>query len=228
MDWTHAIENNRTVLVRIIATLVAMIEAQGGAALVPMSVHRAMVKLLRPTESAVRRLILIAARKLVALPANEKPIATRKWSEGFVIAPGKDCKRRASFRLFDPVRQFGGIHDGPPPQEWAKMPVIRTVNFDPRIPAFLRGNASTVAVPRGFVSVLNISGRIAAVAHAVNHIPREARRLMRLLNKADQDKRRLVLRPGPPPGGVKKPRDELHLVLKECHALARQALSDSS
>lgn len=229
MDWARAIDINRAVLLRIIATLVAMIEAQGGVALVPVPVHRAMVRLLRPAESAVRRLILIAARKVVVMPALQKPVAVREWPDGLVIARATERKRRAAFRLFDPIRQFGGIRDGAPGPGLAKFPVIRTIGLDPRIPAFLRGEApKPPSLPAGFISVQKISSRIAAVSHAVNNIPREAKRLMRLLGKSAPDKRKPVLRPGPPPGGVKKPRDEIHLVLKECHALARHALSDSS
>jgi hypothetical protein len=36
------------------------------------------------------------------------------------------------------------------------------------------------------------------------------------------------LRPGPPPGHRRKPKDEIDFVLKECHALARDVLGEDS
>jgi hypothetical protein len=66
MDWVRAIEINHSALSRIVAALVAMLELAGknAAERLPMPLYRAVVRVLRPAESAVRRLIIIAARGL--------------------------------------------------------------------------------------------------------------------------------------------------------------------
>ena len=94
MDWNLAIEKNREALTRIVASLVAMVAANGGSAggrftffpqkgseasgqaqaeesklspapTLPRHLHRFVLRLLRPAEAAARRLVIIAARGLV-------------------------------------------------------------------------------------------------------------------------------------------------------------------
>jgi hypothetical protein len=81
MDWTAAIEKHRDALKGIVAALVAMAGVAGlGAGLVsrdrgdapamlPRHLHRAVLRLLRPAESAARRLVIALARGLPAPPA---------------------------------------------------------------------------------------------------------------------------------------------------------------
>ena len=67
MDWDLAIKRHSEALKGIIAGLFAMLELAGDVtvARIPQSLHRAVRRVLRPAESAVRRLIVIAARGLV-------------------------------------------------------------------------------------------------------------------------------------------------------------------
>ncbi len=66
MDWNAAIEKNREALKRILAALVAMAGlADCRAGTLPRHLHRAVLRLLRPAESAARRLVIVAARGLV-------------------------------------------------------------------------------------------------------------------------------------------------------------------
>jgi hypothetical protein len=79
MDWTAAIEKHRDALKGIVAALVAMAGVAGlGAGLVshgdapatlPRHLHRAVLRLLRPAESAARRLVIVLARGLAHPPA---------------------------------------------------------------------------------------------------------------------------------------------------------------
>ena len=64
MNMSLAIERNRKPLLRIVATLFAMIGLVEGATVERLSspVYRAVLRVLRPAESAVRRLIVVAAR----------------------------------------------------------------------------------------------------------------------------------------------------------------------
>ena len=87
MDWDAAIEKNREALRRVLAALVAMAglavgavsasRAGGGVGTLPRHLYRAVLRLLRPAESAARRLIVVAARGLVvALPHRRKATPT--------------------------------------------------------------------------------------------------------------------------------------------------------
>ena len=71
-DWALAIKRNSEALKGIIATLFAMLGLEGEAVVgrISQPLHRAVLRVLRPAESAMRRLIIIAARGLVVkLPA---------------------------------------------------------------------------------------------------------------------------------------------------------------
>ena len=78
MDGSAAIEWNRQALKRIVAMLVAMADAaectEAGVPTLPRHLWLAILRLLRPAEAAARRLIIAAARGLVApLPLPRKP-----------------------------------------------------------------------------------------------------------------------------------------------------------
>ena len=72
--WDLAIKRNREALKGIIETLFAMLGLVGEATVsrIPKPLHSAVLLVLRPAESAVRRLIVIAARGVVVKVA---PIA---------------------------------------------------------------------------------------------------------------------------------------------------------
>ncbi len=71
MDWARAIETNQAALTRIVAELIAMLGlmAGGTADRLAFPLYRAVLRVLRPAESAVRRLIIVAARDLVMEPS---------------------------------------------------------------------------------------------------------------------------------------------------------------
>src|SRR4051794_40346480 len=125
MDWARAIEINQTALSRIVAALIAMVgfQAEGALRRLPRPLYRAALRVLRPAESAVRRLIVIAARGLVV-----KPHATRPMPAGLELrerggAPGFfqpfDRRQRVSIprpRRLPPARpRRTPVGGGPPP-----------------------------------------------------------------------------------------------------------------
>lgn len=101
MNWELAIERNRDALKRLVALLVAMAGwdmrgpstffhpasvsepemarsaicrlAHGLRPTLPRHLHRALLGLLRPAESALRRLVIVAARGLVVPPPRPRP-----------------------------------------------------------------------------------------------------------------------------------------------------------
>jgi hypothetical protein len=74
VNWNLAVEKNHEALKRILAMLVTMVGMTGESAgnsnssgggrqkTLPRHLHRFVLRLLRPAESATRRLIIIAAR----------------------------------------------------------------------------------------------------------------------------------------------------------------------
>lgn len=92
MDWDLAIEINRAALKRIVAMLVAMAGFAGAAVVTPAGqsddcgpllgggrrvlprhLHRAVLRLLRPAESAARRLVIAAAREMLVVSVRSVP-----------------------------------------------------------------------------------------------------------------------------------------------------------
>ena len=64
MSLSPSIDRNRAALVRILAGLFALLGLTDGAApeRIARALHRAIVRVLRPAESAARRLIAILAK----------------------------------------------------------------------------------------------------------------------------------------------------------------------
>ena len=87
MDWHLAIERNGEALRCILAMLVAM-AGRGSRTHLPRRVHRACLRLLRPAESAARRLIVVAARGVIVTlpPIRPRAPAARKRHSAFVRA----------------------------------------------------------------------------------------------------------------------------------------------
>jgi hypothetical protein len=221
MDWAKAIEINQAALTRIVAALIAMVGLQsGGVGLrLPRPLYRAVSLVLRPAEAAVRRLIVIAARGLVVRLGPPRPMP-----KGLALA-GKGGGR-VSFQLFDERKRFGRAR-------WTSaVPRIRFLDAVPFIPLFQpRPVESPVPEPDGAVDALRLSRRLAAVKMALDNLPRQAKRLARWQARRDRmrsPKFRSPLRPGPPPGHRKEPKDEIDWVLKECHALARDAIDEDT
>jgi hypothetical protein len=132
MDWNMVIERNSERLFTVIATLVSMVRVHGGgvAAFLPREIYSAALILLKPAESAVRRLIIIAARGLVL---KLKLGAARKFPAG--LALNRDASRVPAFCLIDPLKRCA-----PEDFEWgeAKQQVIPRISvpglFDPVFP----------------------------------------------------------------------------------------------
>ena len=99
MDWDLAIKRNSEALTGIIAALFAML-GDVTVSRLPRPVYYAVLRILRPAESAVRRLIVIATRGLVVKLAPSRPMP-----KGLKIGKG-DKSRFPSFQLFDTRKNF--------------------------------------------------------------------------------------------------------------------------
>ncbi len=220
MDWVRAIEINREALTRIVAGLVALLGMQKGVVKrLPLPVYHMIARILHPAESAVRRLIVIAARGL------EVPLLpTRPMPQGLFIV-GKRTGR-ITFQLFDTRKQFSDADPQP-----ITGPRIRVVDdADPRS-QFL---AKFVQAPDDLsseVAAMKLSRRIEAVRRALDTLSRQAKRMARWrARRAAMENAKFTspLRPGPPPGHRNNSRNEIDNVLRECHALAWDALSPNT
>jgi hypothetical protein len=235
MDWTAAIEKHREALKGIVAALVAMAAGAGlvshgcgdAPATLPRHLHRAVLRLLRPAESAARRLVIALARGLPTLPAPRprKPVPpkSRKASSllvrdgvgtGIVLMPGapvpahlthlvlpKAAPRPLSFPLLDPLPR------------WSRRRRWQPAAGVPRIGG-IAGAAARLAIPAWRpplpddpLDASRLGRRLTALAHALDDLSGQARRFARW--KARRDRalaagrihRITPLRGGRPPGG---------------------------
>ena len=216
MDWDRAIQRNSGALKTIVAALFAMLGDVAGERL-PRELYRAVLGILRPAESALRRLIVIAARGMVAMPVPLRPMP-----KGLVI---RSAGNRLSFQLFDRRKRFAPQRrrKGPP-----AIPRIHVFGGDPRIAAFRPATPPQPAPPPddGTVQARRLLLRLYAFKRALEDLPREARRLVRW--RARREKIPGVrftspLRPGRPPGYREIPLHSVHQVLADCHGLVSYA-----
>ena len=222
MDWDLAIKRNSEALRGIIEVLFAMLGLAGEATVsrIPPSLHNAVLRVLRPAESAMRRLVVIAARGLVV-----KVAPSRLMPKGHMI--GKGSAPRPSFQLFDPRKNFAGSRRA----KFKRIaPRIHFFGPDPRVAA-LWSAPSPAADPAppadGLVGAERLTRRLHALKLALDDLPRQARRLARWRVRREtmpSPKFKSPLRPGHPPGYRRKPVHEVDEVLIECHGLAWYAL----
>jgi hypothetical protein len=223
MDWAHAIDRNRDALRGIIASLFAMLGLADSvaAAAVPRPLYFAVLRVLRPAESALRRLIVMAARGLkVTLPPR------RAMPAGLVLAA--KGSGRAAFPLFDSRKRTGAPRQVRTAQQ--AEPRLHLFAADPLAPPFRRAAAPWGPGPPAADAPIDarpLIRRLEALKLALDDLPRQARRLARW-----RARRRLLpspkftspLRPGPPPGHRRRHAHPIDQVLDECHWMAREAL----
>ncbi len=219
MDWDLAIKRNSKALKAIIKVLFALLGLDGtdAASRIPPSLRSAVLRVLRPAESAVRRLIAIAARNVVV-----KLAPSREMPAGIIIGKGGGNSLPA-FQLFDPRKRLKPVR------------AMKVTRLRPRIHFFpydsLRPAPPPVAAPElppdGLVGAARLHRRLQALKSALDDLPRQAKRLVRWEQRRMESpwpKFLSPLRPGRPPGYRKKPIHEVDDVLIECDRLADNAL----
>ena len=223
MDWAKAIERNSKALNAIVAALFAMLGLVGDATVSRISqpLYNAVLRVLRPAESAVRRLIIIVARGLVVKLAPKRPAPAGPIGKG-----GGSKRPSFPFQLFDPRKNFAA-----PRRKKLKRNSPRIYFFGDASQAQslwpARPPEPDPPPPDGLVGAEGLSRRLQALKLALSDLPRQAKRLARWRQKrekAPSPKFRSPLRPGPPPGHRKKPNHEVDQVLSECHGLAFEAM----
>jgi hypothetical protein len=223
MDWDLAIKRNSEALKGIVAALFTMLGLVGEATVsrIPKPLYSAV--LLVPAESAVRRLIVIAARGLVVKVAPSRPMP-----KGQMIGKGSG-DRPPSFQLYDTRKDFPELRQHR--VKYAKHPPrILFFGDDSRVDDLWPAPqpvAAPVSPPDGLVNAERVSRRLRSLKLALDDLPRQARRLARWRVRRESmpnPKFRSPLRPGPPPGHRKRPIHEVDEVLADCHWLAWDAM----
>jgi hypothetical protein len=231
MDWGLAIDRHRQALLRIVATLFAIIGlAKGGSVeRLPWPLYRAVLRVLRPAEAAVRRLIIVAARNMVVKPSPERSAPSGHKRSGKGKGQGR---RRILFQLVDPHERFAPSRQKKKAVVRAE-PRIRVLDFDPRVPLFARPGViapdpapKPKRAPGETANAASLCRRLAAIKGALEDLAAQARRYARWWAKPMEKrrpKRASALRPGDPPGYRKRPSHEVDRILSACDWLALSA-----
>ncbi|MBL8902126.1 MAG: hypothetical protein KBF54_02655 [Rhizobiales bacterium] len=227
MDWDHAIKRNSEVLAGIVETLFVMLGLVGEATVSRISwpAYRAVLRVLRPAESCLRRLIVVAARGLVIAPTVSRPKLAG------AVKPGKRGISRPSFQLFDPQPRIVF-----PRRRISKraVPRIHFFNTDGEFitigPPIRPAKASTPARAKsadGMVNAARVIRRLEALDAALADLPRQAKRLVRWRmreEKSENPSFKTPLRPGRPPGSRRRDVHQVDELLSECQWLAWEAM----
>ncbi|MBO6901100.1 MAG: hypothetical protein JJ864_07115 [Rhizobiaceae bacterium] len=240
MDWALAIRRNREALSRILAALFPLVGlndsphpealAEGEPRRVPRHLHAYALRILRAAESAIRRLIVIAAQDVVARPAGGTwPPSSPPQREGEEPSESEvelgQSLRIPAFPLLDPLKRFRFE----PPRHASKfMPRICVVGVNEPAPT----HEKPVISPDDPVDATSLCRRLLSSRRALANLPREARRLARWHQRnrlgllPTQGRGRVSpLRIGHPPGRRKRSTHLVDDILKECQALALDVLS---
>jgi hypothetical protein len=209
-NWDLALKHNSEALQGIIMALFAMLGLEGEATVsrIPKPLHR-----------AVRRLIIIAARRLVVKVAPSRPMP-----KGLKIGKG-DGNRLPSFQLYDTRKYFVELSQRR--VKYTKNPPrIHVFPYDTLVP-ISRPVAEPVSPPDGLVNGERLSRRLQVLKLALADLPRQARRMARWRLRREampSPKFKSPLRPGPPPGRRKRHIHPIDEILADCHALAWDAM----
>ena len=205
MNWQHVFEINRTALLGLVAVMLGMLP-EGGV--IARAAKRRVLEILLPSEACLRRLIVVLTRNM------DVPVVVPRAAPGQGIPRGDaDAERVPAFGLFDPRRLVGVEHKrrsrGPEPRigffdEWAQQP---------RKPAPKDDDEFATA---------SLRRRIASMQRALDDLPRQARRLMRIIarRRLAGNRKTKVMRPGRPPGHRQRGKREVDTLLMELNDLA--------
>lgn len=227
-----AIKRNSEVLVEIVADLFAMlglVAVTDTVSRLPWPTYRAVLRVLRPAESCLRRLIVVAARSVVIAPLVSRP------KRAGAVKPGKRGTSRPCFQLFDPRTRIMLPRRRRPPRV---VPRIHMFNADgefitigpPLRPA--KASAPRTKSAEGMVSAARVIRRLEALESALADLPRQAMRLARWRMRQETSPNpsfKSPLRPGRPPGHRTRAVHQVDELLSECSWLAhRAAMADTS
>ena len=232
MDWDLAIKRNSEALAEIVANLFAMLGLVGEATVsrLPWPTYRAVLRILRPAESALRRLIVVAARGLVVKPGSSRPrpagpVKTRKGG----------TSRSLSFQLFDPRTRIMLPRRRTPKRPGPRIHMFNADNelvtiWPPPRPATSSRSRSAAKSADGMVNGARLIRRLEALEAALADLPRQARRLARWRMRQEKSPNpsfKSPLRRGHPPGHRSMKDSARNRELSTCSASIARPMLDS-
>jgi hypothetical protein len=226
MDWQRAITRNREALTAIIMALINSLGVAGltsplrgeavrrtgegaSAYSLPIHIYTRALAIIRPAESAVRRLIMIAALQLAQNKFRAR--LTRACYPNFASFAQSKADHVPTFNLIDPLKSFG--------EETPDFEVLGT-NYHQSLESHDAPSTTTR------ITAITLGRRLLALKHALDTLPKQAKRLARWYAQRDAALQNLSphrlspLRPGTPVGLPRRKRSEVQDVLLECHLLA--------
>ena len=215
MDWDAAIEINRTALLRLLQVMLSVLEIEAGSSVPFVKRHArlAVLRLLRPAESALRRLILLKARLM--RDALNDPLSD------------KAGPKPAAFPLFDQRKRHTEA-----PQKAAGGPGPRLFFFDGSDQPYTTAQDKPAPSPDDMVSAERLCKRLKLLLNALNDLEGQARRLKRAEARRARSERlklqgplRIHLPPGHRERGKTEDERTVDAVLRTCHQLARMWLA---
>jgi hypothetical protein len=234
MDWEMIVERNRERLLAVLAPLLSVLGFDPRRRQeMPRHFYRSWLILLRPAESAVRRLIVIAARGIIVRLG-----ASRAFPAGLALklrlaAKDADDERVPAFGLIDPLKRFApdwfewSKEWG---KEWGKEQVIPRISvpglFDPVFP-----EPTPIPLRDDPIDTSALLRRIAALKAALDNLPRQARRLALWKARRELARRAEVWKPGRlsplrsgfAPGYHRHKPEAIDEILADCHHFAVEA-----
>ncbi len=234
MDWTLALKLNQDVLLRNVTWLFTWLKLDVGETveILPRHQWRTVLFVLRPSESACRRLVLIASFVLgtVAAPVVDCARPARR-TERSQPTEGQTRKMPPSFRLIDPRKNFDLFPNRP---KFVRGPGPRITDLWSDDPIYDRSDlyawqARMNAAPSEDISAVGLCRRMNALIAALEDLPGQAQRMVNLRARMARLRERTgkpdlhPLRPGLPPGFRQRQKHEVDAVLTECHQLALTA-----
>jgi hypothetical protein len=215
MNWTAATAYNQKRLTLIVAEIFALIGLVSGGRLEWLSqlIYLKALRLLRPTESALRRLLVLASAHIIVKPSLQKPFPIGKIIE-------RKQSDKISFQLCD--QRFAAFPAAPKPPPLVKL--VRTTTANP-FNIFDAMYQPWPEKPERFFAATMIL-RLEAVKAALENLPHQALRMARWLQRRKTRKDRFTepLRLGPAPGYSKEAKTEINEILYDLHFHARGVL----
>lgn len=207
MDWPAIIENHRQALKSVLAGLVALVACLDHGPTLPRHLQLAVLRLLRPAESAVRRLVILTARRLPMAPLPPPRLRKRlpppvRWpgsvmvNLGLAIPPPLTPPHNGEGKpaaLATPSPLWGGIEGGgsdvsPRRPAFPLLDPLRRVTLrrQPVRASVPRISAPGYSAPRPIaprrddaVATARLGRRLAALRFALDDLPAQARRFLR-------------------------------------------------
>ncbi len=220
MDWTLAIDRNRDAVLRMLNMVFAAagLARDGSVPALPRHLCVLILRILRPAESALRRLIVVVE---FVLEIKARPAPPRVYAGPVAPAGEGSGARVPAFALFDTRINFGASAF---PRFTRGNPRVWMEGMD--YPVFV---TKTVPLPDDLMSAGRLFRRMLALQNALDDLPKQARRMARwkakrALEQAETGKFIAPMRPGRPPGWRKRGTHPVDGLLSDCHALALYVL----